>query len=272
MAYLLFGLTALFFSPVTALCSEIMFEGFYRIEMSGKHVGYSIQRYGFEPKSKTFESISFLRIKVGEDIIQRSLKARANDKFQPLSYQYTGQEGKNLKTIDATFKGEVMQLKINDGKKTRTENHKIPKGTFMTNLLQYVMLQKPMPVDQAFKYSGLAEEEGASYWGKAWLAAREERPGYSVFRVVNSFKGEQFISKLAVVADEKQKDKYVKAEVLGTSSPATGLTAELVAMPHLATEGQNLPNKILVSLFGGIPVGKLNLLANPGASATSKEN
>lgn len=260
MTYVLFGLVALIFSPVFAPAAEIMFEGYYRLELSGKHIGYSIQRYEFDPKAKAFTSISFLRLKIGDEITQRSLKAKANDKFQPLSYQYTAQDGKALKTIDAAFKGEVMQLKITDGKQLRNETHKIPKGTFMTSFLQYVMMQKPMPLNEAFKYSGIAEEEGASYWGKAWLASKEERTGHVVFRVLNKFKDEEFVSRLAAIPDGKIKDKYVKSEVIGTSSPKTSLTAELVASPLLATEGQLVPNKILIDLFGGMPAGKVNMI------------
>lgn len=270
MTNVLFGMLALFFSPVFAFAGEIMFEGFYRLELGGKHVGYSIQRYEFDPKSKSFESTSFLRMKVGEEVTQRSLKAKANDKFQPISYQYTAQDGKDIKTIDATFKGEVMDLKISDGKKARNEKHKIPKGTFMTSFLQYVMMQKAMPVNQAFKYSGVAEEEGASYWGKAWLSSKEDRTGYVVFRVVNSFKGEEFIAKMAAVPEGKEKDKYIKAEVLGTNSVTSALTAELVAAPAQATEGQLVPNKVLISLFGGMPVGKVNLVASASEAAKVK--
>lgn len=261
MINVLFGLMVLFFSPGFAFAGEIMFEGYYRVELAGKHIGYYIQRYEFDPKGKTFDSISFLRIKIGDDITQRSLKAKANDKFQPVSYQFTSQDGKALKSIDASFKGEVMQLKISDGKKLKTETHKVPKGTFMTSFLQYIMMQRPMPLNQAFKYSGIAEEEGASYWGKAWLSAKEDRNGFVVFKILNSFKNEEFVSKLAAVPDSKEKDKYVKGEVLGTSLPATGLTMELVNSPNLATEGQLVPNKILLSVFGTMPLGKANMLS-----------
>ena len=58
MAYRLFGLFLLFFSPALALAGEIMFEGYYRIELSGSHVGYYIQRFEFDPKTKSFQTIS----------------------------------------------------------------------------------------------------------------------------------------------------------------------------------------------------------------------
>lgn len=274
MLNILFGLLALFFSlGEPAFAGEIMFEGYYRIEVGGKPVGYTIQRYEYDPKAKTFEVTQFLRAKFGDKIFQESLKGKANDKFNPISYAYTSQVNDQLKAIDASFKGQIMTLKIRDAKsdKIKTETHKIPKGTFLSSFLIYVMLQKKLPLNQAFKYSGIAEEEGASYWGKAWLKSKQDQGKVVVFRVLNSFKGEEFISKLMAVPDPAEKDKYVKSEVLGTESPKQNLTTRLVDSPHLATEGQILPNKIIVSLFGGIPSGKINMVASPPKNETDRK-
>lgn len=266
MVNLIFGVFTLFFSlGQSAFAGEIMFEGYYRIEVGGKPVGYSIQRYEFEPKTKNFQVTQFLRAKFGDKIFQESLKGKANDKFNPISYSYTSQIGDKLKAIDATFKGSIMKLKITDGKsdKVKEETHKVPDGTFLSSFLIYVMLQKKLPLNQAFKYSGIAEEEGGSYWGKAWLESKEDKGKQVVFRVLNEFKGEQFVSKLAALPDPAEKDKYMKSEVLGTESPKQSLTTRLVDSPNLATEGQVIPNKVIVSLFGGIPTGKINMVASP---------
>lgn len=260
MTYRLFGFFILFFSPVAVFAAEIMFEGYYRIDLEGKHIGYTIQRYEFEPKDKSFNSISFLRAKFGDKVVQESVKAKSNNKFQPISYQYTSLVGTEMKTIDGGFKGEIMTLKIIDGKKVRNETHKIPKGTFFSGFLTYLMLQKPLNLNQAFQYSAIAEEDGASYDGKSLIESKETKPEFEVFRILNSFKGEKFISKVAVVKDTKDAAKNVKGEVLSTSSPTKNLSTELVANAKLATEGQMVPNKILIDLFGNMPTGKANLL------------
>lgn len=261
MAYLLFGALALFFSPVAAFSAEIMFEGYYRVELSGSHVGYVIQRFEFDPKSKTFQTISFIKAKFGDQSMQESLKAKANDKFQPISYQYTMQSGTTMKTIDASFKGEIMSLKITDGKNVKTENHKIPKGTFLSSFLTYMILQKPLKINEAFQYSGVAEEDGGSYYGKALIESKTKKEGYESYRILNSFKAEKFESFVAVVKDPKDPTKNIRGEVLSTSSPVKNLSTQLVASPSKATENQVVPNKILIALFGNMPTGKANLLA-----------
>lgn len=246
-----------------------MFEGYYRIELSGKHIGYSIQRYEFDPKDKTFSTISFMRIKTGEELMQESLKAKANDKFQPVSYNYTLTQGKTLKTIDATFKGEVMTVKIIDGKQVHDQKHKLPKGTFLSSFLTYMMLQKKMKLDQAFQYSAVAEEDAASYNGKALIESKESKTSYEVLRILNSFKGEKFVAKVAVVKDPKEADKYLRGEVLGTGSPTKNITTELVESSR-ATENQIVPNKVLIDIFGNMPTGKINLLAAEKSKAVEK--
>lgn len=268
MRYLFFGIFLLSFSPVAAFAGEIMFDGYSKIELNGNQVGYTILRFEFDAKSKHFTSISFLRAKFGDKVVQESVKGVADDKFHPVSYQYTSQAGDTVKMIDATFRGETMTLKINDGKKLRTEVYKNPKGTFLSSFLVYLMLQKKLKLNEAFSYSAVAEEDGGSYNGKAWLQSKEKHGSYEIFKIVNSFKGEEWVANMAVIPDPKETDKYVQAEVLGTSAPKKGLKTELVESPQLATEGQMVPNKTLIALFGSVPTGKVNILANPpGKSA-----
>jgi hypothetical protein len=266
----LFGILLLFFSPVSLFASEVMFEGYYKVELENKAIGYTILRYAFEPKTGNFEASSFLRVKFGDKIVQESLKATATDKFHPVSYQYTSQVGDEMKMIDATFKGEVMTLKISDGKKVRNETDKVPKGTFLSTFLPYLLLQQKLELNQAFKYSAVAEEDGGSYWGKAWLQSKEAKPGMEVFTILNKFKGEEFLSRMAIVKDPGNSAKNIKGEVLGTSSPTKNLSTKLMASPNLATEGQLIPNKTLLAVFGDIPTGKINIVAAPAISEATE--
>lgn len=269
MPILLFGVISLFFSPGAAFAAEIMFEGYYKIDLGGKHIGYAIQRYEFEPKDKSFTNTSFMRIKIGEKVSQQSLKAKTNDKFQPLSYNYTGAEGDAIKTIDGTFKGETMTVKITDGKKVKNEVSKLPKGTFFSSFLTYLMLQKKLELNQAFQYSAIAEEDGGSYNGKALIESKEPKTGYEVYRILNSFKGEKFVSLVGVVKDAKDPAKNVRGDVLGTNSPVQKLESTLVPASQ-ATEGQIVPNKTLTALFGGMPLGTANLLSEKDKNQKEK--
>ncbi len=251
--------------------SEIMFEGYYRVELQGKHIGYTIHRFEFDPKTRTFMSKSFLRATFGEQLIQEGVTAKCSDKFKPISVQYTSQVGDTPKGVDASFKGEVMTATFSDGKKTRTETSRIPKGTFLSSFLPYLMLQKNLATGDSFKYSAVAEEDGASYDGRVVMQTKESKPGYDTYTLLNRFKAEEFISKMAIVRDPKTK-KNVKGEVFSTLSPAKGIATQLVANPNQATEGHTVPNKIIMKVFGNIPTGKINLVSAPASVTIETPN
>ena len=261
----------LFFSPAVTFAAEIMFEGYYRIELNKKHIGYSIVRYEFDPKSSTFQAITFQRIKIGDKVMQESLKATANDKLDPISYQSTSQVGESLKAIDASFKGEIMKLKISDGKKVREETYKNPKLTILSAFLPYKLMREELkPETKPFSYSAVAEEDGGSYDGRAMTKSRVQKGSYEVVTIVNSYKKEDFYSTMAVVPDPSDKNKSIKGEVLGTESPVKKISVRLVASPSEATADQVVPNKILVNLFGVMPTGKVNLVATPPQNTASE--
>jgi hypothetical protein len=259
----LFGFCFLFFSPALAFAAETIFEGYYRIEHEGKPIGYTIQRFSFDSTTQTFEATSFLRAKYGEKVVQESLKARCTDKFEPIAYQYSNQVGEESKSIEGTFKGEIMKLKITEGKKTRDETYKNPKQTFLATFLPFLMVQQKLKLNDTFNYCAVAEEEGKSYCGKAWLQGKESRPGYELFTVMNKYKTDEFTSKMAVVRDPKNADKNIRGEVLSVNTPAKNISTQLVSAANKATEGQQVPNKTLLSAFGNIPAGKMNLVATP---------
>lgn len=241
-------------SPSLGFASEIQFEGYYRLELESKHIGYVIQRYETDVKEKTIRYAYFLKTNELGGNIQESLKAEARTKekseFEPVSFQYTGQVGKDLKSIDGTFRKDIMEIVKTDGKKSKKETYRVPKGTFLSSFLSYIMLQSGLKTGKKFTYSAVAEEEGNSYKGDATVKNEEKFAGQSVFRIENSFKGQHFISFVTPTG-----------EMMGTISPAKKLTLVLVAKPADATQGLPLPNKSLMLTFGNIPTGEANILA-----------
>lgn len=238
-----------------ASAAEIQFEGYYRLELESKAIGYVIQRYETDAKAKIIRYAYFLKTNELGGNIQESMKAEARTKekaeFEPISFQYTGQVGKELKSIDGTFNKDVMKIvKTKGTDKALNETYKIPKGTFLSSFLSYLMLQNGLKTGKKFTYSAVAEEDGNSYKGDALIKDEEKFAGQTVYRIENTFKGERFISFLTP-----------QGEMMGTISPAKKLTLVLVANPKDATEGFTIPNKSLMLTFGNIPTGEANALA-----------
>lgn len=229
--------------------AETMFEGAYKVINDGQHIGYVIQKFEFDPKTKIFTSTYFMKTNEKGGNITESFKAQATDKFHPISYQFTGQTGDKIKTIDAKFKKEIMQIEISDGKVKKTETHKNPKGTFMSTFLGYMMLQKGLKKGIKFQYSGVAEEEGNSYNGEVYVEGEENFKDFDVYRLKNKFKGSNFVTYITK-----------NGEVLKLEVPALGLTSELQKSIAEASVGHVLPHKTLNLLFGKVPTGKVNVL------------
>ena len=73
---------------------KVLFEGYFKLELNRKHIGYVVQRYEFIKKSQTYQSTYLITMKhFGTENIE-SLKAVASKEFKPLSYQYTFKETK----------------------------------------------------------------------------------------------------------------------------------------------------------------------------------
>lgn len=253
----LFGCLVLFFSLYSfSTVAEVLFEGYAKINAGSKKIGYYVQRYEFDPKKKQFTSINFIRTSPSGGDITESLKAVANDKFQPISYQYTSKVGDQVKVIDAEFKGQTMNFIVSNGAQKNTFTRKLPEGTFLSTFLQYLMLQNGYEVGKKFVYSAVSEEDGEVHQGEALIKEEMELNGHKGFRVLNQFKSSQFISFITP-----------KGEVLGTVSPVQDISTELVPRAEEAITGQLVQNKTLSLLFGKVPEGKVNILAKSKQSA-----
>ncbi|MCB0362229.1 MAG: hypothetical protein KDD35_05890 [Bdellovibrionales bacterium] len=252
---------ALSFSLPSWARPETMFEGYFKIVSGKEKIGYFIQKYEFDAKTKQFISTYFIQTNDLGGNTSESLKAFADDKFQPISYQYTLKTPKMTKTIDSKFKGMIMNsVIVENGKSSQSISRKLPKGSFLSTFLGYLILQKGYSKGKKFNYSGVAEEEAESYDGMALIKEEQMFVGKKVFRIENTFKGIKFIS---FVTD--------KGEVLGTQSPLQKIATELVANANEATRDFTLPTETLKLLFGNIPLGKQNIMAQSVDSKTKPE-
>lgn len=247
IANFIFALSTL--NPASA---AILFEGWSKVLISGKHVGYVIQRYDFDEKKKEFRSTHFLKTNADSGGLTESLAARADASFKPIAYQYTNVVSGKPTLIDATFKGDKMTAVVTEGKTKKTLTNTLPKGTFLSAFLGYVMLQGKEGLKKGVKYEyqGILEESALVSKGEAYIAEEETVSGIPVFRILNTINGSKFIS-LATH----------KAEILGTVSPSAGVQTVLVPTMEEAVAGLSVNNQALTQLFGSMPKGKDNEIA-----------
>ncbi len=241
---------------------ETLFEGYSKIISNGQHIGYSIVRYQVDLKKKQWIATTFLRTNPEGGGINEKLTAVATDDMTPVSYDYTfSVAGGVNKTVDAKFSGGKMQATINEtGKPVQKVNIKVPKGAFLSSFLVYVMSKSPkgLAADTKYNYEAIAEEDASLQKGMAFIKSLEEFNGRKAYRILNEFKGSQFISFV-----------NLKGEILATQTvtPSGGPSSELVADPKLATEKMNVPGPVLKTIFGEIPAGQANELSKKSPPA-----
>ncbi len=232
-----------------AASADVMFEAYYIIKTAGVKSGYVVERYSFDKATKSFESVYYIRTGPDFGNATESLKATANDKFEPLSYQYTTQTPAGLKSIDAKFNKNKITYVVSDGKKATTVLREMQPGTFLSTFLTYLMLSKGISEGKKFNYNAIAEEDGETYKGTAFIQSKTKEKDLDAFIVLNEFKGARFVARMTP-----------RAEVLGTKSAAQNLETELVANASQATDGFVLDTKHMNLLFGQVPVGRTNQL------------
>jgi hypothetical protein len=232
-----------------SLKAEVLFEGYSKVLSGGVHVGYVINRYEFDSKKKQFISTSFLKTNDAGGGITESLQAYAGEDLRPISYNYTTLVSGQPKTIDAKFEKGKLLATVHDGGKDQKIVKDIPKGSFLSTFLAYVMLKSPQGLkpDTKYEYQAIAEEDAALVKGIAFVKSFEDFGGLKAMKVLNEFKNSKFIS-------------YVneKGEVLSTRSPIQGIATELVPLPSMATMNMQIPTALLKKLFGDVPLGQKN--------------
>jgi len=242
--------------------AEVLFEGYSKVLLDGVHVGYTVQRYEFDPKKKEFSTSYFLKTNQLAGNITESLTARAAADFKPISFQFTELVGDKPRTIDAQFSGDIMTAKITHNGQTQTIQKKIPKGTFLSSFLAYVMLQgkEGIKTGAKYTYNAVAEEDAGVYSGEAFVRGEETINGISAFKILNTFKGVQFVSY-----------STFKGEVIATRSPVQKISTELVATIQEATAGLPVNSKALSQLFGSVPKGADNPISRRTSDSVQSE-
>lgn len=258
--------------------AETLFEGWYRILSAGQHVGYVVQRYEVDPKTRIFTSTYFLKTNAFGNEVTEGVKAKSAENLTPISYQYTSKVGKKIKTIDAVFEGGVPAKKptktkakiektpeglrivatiTEDGKSQRIDKV-LPKETFLSTFLAYLMLQNKdggIKVGNNYQYKAIAEEDAAVYSGTAFVKETVKQNGVELYKILNTFKDVQFINNVTA-----------KGETAFTKTPVLHLTTELATSADDARKTIALDEKSIKTLFGSIP-GNGTLADSPLAQA-----
>ncbi|MCK6597799.1 MAG: hypothetical protein L6Q37_05495 [Bdellovibrionaceae bacterium] len=245
---------------------DVLFEGFFKVLINKQHIGYSITRYEYDPKSKNFYCTVFTRTgALGGNIIE-SLKAVSDANLVPLNYEYTtlitDNQKSTSKKIEAKFivptknkknskKIKMIASVFQDGKLTKIENDLPNDEVFLSYFLVYKMLKSKVGIqtESRYTYDSIAEEKAAVIKKSvATVTGVEDVNGVKAYRVENKFDENPFLS---FITD--------KGELIKVVTPTTGVVAELVAKPNEAVGEFPFPTNTLKELYGEVPLGTANI-------------
>jgi hypothetical protein len=232
---------------------DVLFEGYSKILLGDKHIGYTIQRFEFDSKKREYTTTYYLKTQPPANEVIESLKAKSTFELKPISSQYTELVGSQPHLVDATFANGIMTVsELVNGKRKPSTQKKVPPGTFLASFLYYVMLQQKdgVKVGNKYNYQAIAEEDGNIYSGESFVKSQETTKGLPSFKMLNTYKGVQYVSY-----------STPKGEVLTTESAAQGISTELVANIQEATKGMSVNSNQLAQLFGSVPKGQDNAVS-----------
>ncbi|OFZ28585.1 MAG: hypothetical protein A2622_05695 [Bdellovibrionales bacterium RIFCSPHIGHO2_01_FULL_40_29] len=246
---LIFAVGSMVFS--LSASAEIIFEGYYKVSQFKKHIGFFVLRNELDSKTGNFKTISFTRLSKNGFDMTESLSTLSSAELAPISYSYLATDGKKTKTIDAKFaKDKMSAVATEDGKVSKVEK-KIPKGTFLSTTLYYLMLKSKegLKTDSKYDFQAIAEELADIKTGSAKVDKKMVSQGsMQLLKVTNKFAGIEYEN---LISD--------RGEAISASTAATGIETELVKSSEEALEGVKVSSSTLEKLFGDIPTGKVNI-------------
>lgn len=259
------GILLMAFSSLTS-AQQVLFEAYSRITIQGQFVGFSIQRYEYERVKRQFTSTYYVQYNETFGNTTETLKALATDGLEPLSYTYHLTSGAESKAIDAkVFQGK-MRAQVKEKGKTTISEIPLPKGSFFSTFLSYVICKNPMglKVNNQYPFQAVAEETASLLEGKATVLGFENYKGVSVYRIQTDF---------PIIGGEPQ-DSYLhfmtsKGEPLVTRTPQKQREIELVDSLKEAAGTMKVPFGALQKLFGSMPSGGVHPLTDKKSSAST---
>ncbi len=235
--------------------AEILFEAYYKIDIEGKHIGYSIIREEFDAKKKEFVSRRFTKTTPELGDITMSSTAICDDGFKPKSLEFFYLDKTKKKIIKGTAHGNKFDIAVSEGGSPKKQTTELPKGVFFSSFVSYLIMQNGIGTDKRFAYDAIAEETGTVIKGETIIEKNMvDYKGQKVFKSTNKFGGADFVALINSTG-----------ETLVSDTPAQNEHAELVKTAAEATKGIPVPKAVIDTLFGGMPDGTKNSL-NPDAT------
>lgn len=227
--------------------AEILFEAFYRIEKSGRHTGYMVQRLSRNNGQKTLST--YIRTRRGDREYYVTSKSVAGEKSGASveTVHISNTTGAPFRIAAKFNKGKgTVSFYSNNARKPGLVNH-FEVSPYPSAFLFYTADLPQFQIGKKYAYTAFYEENGRTQVGLLSLLGSRENAGVKVLQILNDDSGqplENFVG--------------LNGEPLGSRSISTGVTVYWVSSKDEAVGNLTYPTGEMTMLFGDLPQGKKN--------------
>ncbi|MGE4132982.1 MAG: hypothetical protein AB7F86_15175 [Bdellovibrionales bacterium] len=226
--------------------AEGLFEAYYRIEKSNRHIGYLVQRIEKDKKGVTTVS-TYIRTRdnAGQEEYQSFRSAARGFGFAPVHALHNSNNmGENLRT-EARFKANgqgAVQFQLASAKAPRTEKVRLQKNSLISAFTFLATNIPSLKQNVVYDYKAYSERRGWESPGELVLVGQQPVAGTKIYHVVDDYLGEPI-------------ESFVTAEgfPLGSRSPVSDWVTFWVPDRRQATGELQFPSGDLTKFFGPIP-------------------
>lgn len=247
--------TLLLISILFAMTSyaETQFEGFFRIEKDGKHVGYAIQRLAADSVTRTQTLTTYVRMRMpdNKEYFESFKSVAAVPSLAPLQTHYRGDMSGMYVDVQAKFKGNavVVERRANKSAKPyRVINTKLAtKRPFLSSYLFYISDFGALKSGKNYMFDTFIDREGVASPGNLSVASEKSAGSLRHFQLV-----------VDTSADPAESFVTDAGYPLGSRSTTQNFVSYWVSKRQDAVGQFEFPNNEVISLFGDLPEGQKN--------------
>lgn len=233
--------------------ADVLFEGFFRLEKNGSHVGYAVQRVSTERSARTQTVTTYVRMRMpdGKEYFESFKSVSSAPLLTPISSHYRGDLSGMYVDVQSRFaKGRVtVEKRANKSPRPyHVETSRvISRRPFLSSFLFYVSDFRSLKPGKNYTFDTFVDRDGIGTRGNLAVAGEKTVGGLKHLHLVvdtSADPAESFVSEAGFP--------------MGSRSTTQDFVSYWVPRKQDAVGTFEFPNNEVISLFGDLPEGQKN--------------
>lgn len=245
--------------------AEVLFEGYYRIENKGQHIGYLIQRHSIDKKgNRSVTAYIRMRDEAGtpdSEVFESYQSVAKAGSGSPVWSRFestrTGERDLLKTEFDKKGFAQITEIQETGGKSESRKDISVG-APFLSGMLLLVTDFAKLQENKIYQYDTYVEERGHVSEGHVFYAGKKSVSGITIAHIADNLMG-QTVELFATPAGES----------LGSRSWNGEGVTYWVAKREDAIGSFKFPTAELTQTFGDLPEGKKNPWSKSGINAAA---